>query len=66
MYISNVSLLEVRKKPKDPSKIIIKRGTAIKIVGPPITCNHEVWIHIQTIENPIIDGYVLKKYIIKI
>lgn len=65
MYMINVSLLEVRSKPSISSKVTLKRGTMVKVVGPPATYKHNTWIHIQTLDEPIIDGYVLQKYILK-
>lgn len=59
----NVSLLEVRKKPSIPSKIGLNRDTVVKTSGPPIKYKDELWIRIETVNQPVVSGYVMQKYL---
>lgn len=59
----NVSSIEVRRKPSMPSKTYLKRGTVVKVSGPPSTYKNEAWSLIETVERPIVKGYVKSKYL---
>ena len=63
MKMVNVSLIEVRRKPSMPSKTNLKRGTVVKTSGPPVTYKGESWSLIQTLEAPIVKGYVQDRYL---
>lgn len=46
-----------------PSKTYLKRGTVVKVSGPPSTYKNEAWSLIETVERPIVKGYVKSKYL---
>ena len=62
----NVSRLEVRNKPSEPSKIGLDRGTIVETSGPPIKCKGEEWMKIVTVNKPTVTGYVPRKYLSEI
>ena len=66
VYSVQVSSLEIRKEPKIASKLTLKRGTIVKVVGDQKQYKREYWIYVQVLDNPIIAGYVQFKYLSKI
>ena len=67
LYLVNVSSLEIRKEPYEPSKVCLKKDTVVKRMNSK-TRQHrkEEWILVSTVSNPIISGYIPKKYLTKI
>jgi len=65
-YIISVSSLNIRKDPKTESRINLKKDTLVKETGKRKQYRKDEWIEIVTISEPIIQGYVNKKYLRKI
>jgi len=68
LYSVNVSMLKVKSKPSDETSknVSLKRGSVVKRIGPPVTYKQDQWIHIETVNKPIVNGYVQSKYMTKI
>jgi hypothetical protein len=68
LYSVNVSLLKVKSKPSDDvsKSVSLKRGMVVKRIGPPVTYKQDQWVHIETVNKPIVNGYVQAKYMVKI
>lgn len=67
LYSVNVSLLKVKNKPSsDNYGVGLKRRMVVKRVGPPVTCKGKQWVHIETVNKPVVNGYVQVKYLVKI
>lgn len=66
LYQVNVSSLEVRSDPLEPSKVFLKRSQVIKLTGRSIRYKNKEWVKVITISKPIISGYVPKRFLQKI
>ena len=66
LYSVNVSNLQVRKEPSVPSKVNFTRGTIVKDLDHNRQYKKETWMLVATVTEPIIQGYVAKKYLKKI
>jgi hypothetical protein len=53
----------VKRKPSENSKVFIKRDTIVKSAGLPSTYKGERWELVRTLSEPVIKGYVPRKYI---
>lgn len=62
LYLVAVSSLEVRSNPDTPSKVFLKRDTAVSILGD----TRKKWVKIKTHSEPVISGYTLKRYLKKV
>jgi len=62
----NVSSLAVRKDVKTKSKVFITRDTIVKTLGEGKTYRGNRWEVVRTLQEPVVEGYVLKKYLIEI
>lgn len=63
----NVSSLPIRKTPSEPSKVYLKKEVVVKKIDEKSKQHRkEEWIMVSTVSNPIISGYVPKKYLKKI
>lgn len=63
LYSVNVSVLEVRKVPSKSSRISLKRNTVVKHTGDNKQFRKEPWIEVQTLSEPVVIGYVNRKYL---
>ena len=66
LYTVTVSSLQVRKNPHEDSKVTILRDTVVKSLGHTRQHRKEPWLLVMTISEPIIQGYVPKKYLKKL
>lgn len=66
LYIIDVSSLKIQQEPDKDSKVYLKRGTIVKHTGESIKFKSKEWIQIQTINKPIIKGYVPKRFLKKV
>ena len=66
MYMISVSSLQVRKEPSEPSKINLSRGTIVKFLGKTKKYRTEEWILVSTVNEPVIQGYIPKRYVNKV
>lgn len=66
LYLVNVSSLEVRSEPDIPSKVFLKRNTAVTLTGESVKYQSRVWVGIQTTSKPTIAGVVPKRFLQKV
>ena len=66
LYIVDVSSLTVRKDVDCESKIFSKRDTVVKSKGKTRSRQGNVWLLIETLSEPVVVGYVNKKYLRRI
>lgn len=66
LYTVTVSSLEVRKVPKESSRIFLNRGTVVKETGNTKQYKKEIWLEVETLTAPIVSGYVNRKYLNRI
>ena len=67
LYSIDVSSLEIRKEPSEPSRVCLKYETVVKrLDNKSRQYRKEEWILISTVYGPIISGYVPKKYLRKL
>ena len=67
LYIVNVSSLQIRKIPSEPSKVCLLKDTVVSMTKDKSKqYRKEEWVMVRTLSEPILSGYVLKKYITKI
>jgi len=62
----NVSRIQVRQKPSEPSKVYLNRGMIVRTFGPPVNFKGEQWIRVITMNKPIVKGYLPSKYLSEI
>ena len=63
MYQVNVSSLSIREQPSNKSRLYLKLGTVVEQTGEMKKFKNQMWIPVITVNNPIVSGYVLKKYL---
>ena len=65
-YTITVSSLQLRRIPSEQSKVNLSKGTVVKFTGNKKRYNKEDWISVRTVSDPIVSGFINKKYTEKI
>ena len=65
-YKVSVSSLQLRRTPSENSKVNLSKDTVVKFTGTTKKYNKTDWISVVTITNPIVSGFVTKKYLEKL
>ena len=66
LYQVSVSSLNVKSDPSIESKVYIKRQQIVTLTGESLRYRGKEWVKIQTISEPVISGYVPKRFLQKI
>ena len=63
LYRISVSLLQIRKEPSEPSRVQLSKDTIVKDLKHDRQHKKEPWALVETVLEPVIQGYVQKKYL---
>ena len=63
LYQITVSLLPIRKEPSEPSRVQLSKDTIVKDLKHDRQHKKEPWALVETVSEPVIRGYVQKKYL---